>query len=96
VSTTLAVARVVEHVGIGAYLGAAHLIVDPVILTDAASIATVEARHGTVLNIFNDASAISTPFDQALGPSEVLSVAGSFITNLNSGACNLGITRTLS
>jgi hypothetical protein len=93
VSTMLAVARVVEHVGIGAYLGAAHLIEDSVILTYGAS---VKARHGTVSNLFNDASAISTALGLPLLPNEALSVTCPFITNLNSSGCNFGITRTLS
>jgi Ferritin-like domain len=92
----LTVARVVEHVAIGAYLGDVHVIEDPIIRTDGASIITVKARHGTMLNLFNGASAYSTAFDLALLPNEVLPIAGSFITNLNSEGCNLGITRTLS
>jgi hypothetical protein len=94
----LTVARVVEYVVIGAYLGAAHLIEDRSILTNGSATVTVrvKARHGTILNLLNGASAIPTPFDLALQPNEVLSVAGSFITNLNSGGCNLRITRTLS
>jgi hypothetical protein len=87
----ITVARVVEHVGIGAYLGAAHLVQDPRILTAAATIVTVESRHGTILNIFESATAISQPFDLALLPNEVLAIAGSFISG-----CDLGIAGTLS
>ncbi|KAN0124262.1 Ferritin-like domain containing protein, partial [Russula decolorans] len=86
VSTMITVARVVEHVGIGAYLGAAHLVQDPRVLTAAATIVTVESRHGTILNIFESATAISQPFDLALLPNEVLAIAGSFISG-----CDLGI-----
>ena len=85
------VARVVEHVGVGAYLGAAHLVQDPRVLTAAATIVTVESRHSTVLNIFESATAISQPFDLALLPNEVLAIAGSFIKG-----CDLGIPGTLS
>ena len=46
-----ATARVVEAVGVGAYLGGATLITDPVLLDSAGSILTVEARHQTILNI---------------------------------------------
>jgi hypothetical protein len=85
--TMIATARVVENVGIGAYLGAAHLLDDPVLLTDAATILTVEARHQTVLNIFaGSGSSIPQAFDVGLTPSEVLAIAGPFIKG-----CDLGI-----
>jgi hypothetical protein len=87
VSTMLTIARVVENVGVGAYLGAAHLIQDPRVLTAAASIVTIESRHQTILNIFEGASAIPQSFDIPLLPQEVLAIAGSFISG-----CSLGIT----
>ena len=80
------VARVVENLGVAAYLGAAHLVTDPTLLTAAASIATVEARHQTVLNLFNGGSAIPSAFDLAFTPSEVLAIASPFISN-----CDLGV-----
>jgi hypothetical protein len=86
VSTMVTVARVVEHVGVAAYLGAAHLIQDPRVLTAAASIVTVESRHSTILNLLESATAISSPFDLAFLPNEVLAIAGSFISG-----CDLGI-----
>jgi Ferritin-like domain len=91
VSTMVSVARLVENVGVGAYLGAAHLIQDPRILTAAASIVTIESRHQTMLNLFEGASAISQPFDIPLLPQEVLAIAGSFIKG-----CDLGISGTFS
>ena len=87
----LPVARLVEQVGVGAYLGAAHLVTDPTILTAAASIVTVESRHQTILNIFSGGSAIPGSFDLPLTPNEVLAIAGSFISG-----CDLGITGELS
>jgi len=86
VSTMVATARVVENVGVGAYLGAAHLIADPGLLTSAASILTVEARHQTILNILNGKSSIPQSFDIGLTPSQVLAIAGGFISG-----CDLGI-----
>jgi Ferritin-like domain len=80
VATMAATARVLENVGVGAYLGGATLIDDPVLLDSAASILTVEARHQTVLNILNGGSAIPSAFDIPLTPSEVLALAGPFIS----------------
>ncbi|KZT74495.1 hypothetical protein DAEQUDRAFT_720670 [Daedalea quercina L-15889] len=81
------VARTVENVGVAAYLGAAHLITDPSILTAAASIMTIEARHQTILNLVNNATSIPQAFDLAFTPGEVLAAAGSFISG-----CSTGIT----
>jgi len=86
VATMGTVARVVENVGVGAYLGAAHLVQDPRVLTAAASIVTIEARHQTMLNILQSGSAIPQAFDIPLLPQEVLAIAGSFISG-----CDLGI-----
>ncbi|PCH41606.1 hypothetical protein WOLCODRAFT_24864 [Wolfiporia cocos MD-104 SS10] len=80
VSTMAATARVVENLGVAAYLGAANMITDPVLLTAAASIMSVEARHQTVLNLLSDATSIPQAFDIALTPSEVLAVASPFIS----------------
>jgi hypothetical protein len=89
VSTMAATARVVENVGVGAYLGGATLLDDPVLLDSAASILTVEARHQTVLNILSSTgSAIPSAFDIPLKPAEVLALAGPFFD----GACDVGIT----
>ncbi|KAH8989416.1 ferritin-like domain-containing protein [Lactarius hatsudake] len=68
VTTMAPVARLVENVGVGAYLGAAHLVEDPVVLTAAASILTIEARHQTILNLFQGGSAIPQSFDIPLLP----------------------------
>jgi hypothetical protein len=86
VNTMANTARLVENVGVGAYLGGATLISDPQLLDAAATILTVEARHQTVLNILSAASAVPQSFDIALSPSEVLAIAGGFISG-----CNLGI-----
>jgi len=88
VTTMAATARVVEMVGVGAYLGAAGLITDPQLLTAAASILTVEARHQTMLNVLNGAgAAIPGAFDIPLSPSQVLAIAGAFIQP----GCDLGV-----
>ncbi|KAG8745878.1 hypothetical protein FRC12_014425 [Ceratobasidium sp. 428] len=80
------VARLVENVGVSAYLGGANLIDDKQILVAAATIMTDEARHQTVLNMLNGGVAIPSAFDIALSPSQVLAIAGGFISG-----CDLGI-----
>ncbi|KAK7471219.1 hypothetical protein VKT23_002628 [Stygiomarasmius scandens] len=88
VATMAATARVVENLGVAAYLGAAPLVSDPVILQDAGSILTVEARHQTVLNLLSGTgTSIPSAFDIGLTPSEVLAVASPFL----SGPCDLGV-----
>ncbi|KAF8164868.1 ferritin-like domain-containing protein [Crassisporium funariophilum] len=88
VPTMAATARVVESVGVSAYLGGATLLTDPILLTSAGSILTVEARHQTILNVLSSSgTAIPAAFDFALTPSEVLALAGPFFD----GPCDLGI-----
>jgi len=88
VTTMAQVARVVENVGVGAYLGGATLISDPVLLDAAGSILTVEARHQTILNVLSSSgTAIPSAFDIPLTPSEVLAIAGPFFD----GPCDVGI-----
>lgn len=87
VTTMAGAARLVENTGVAAYAGAAHLISDPRLLTAAASILTVEARHQTVLNILSSGTAIPQAFDIPLVPQEVLAIAGGFISG-----CDVGVT----
>jgi cell division septation protein DedD len=86
VPTLISVARVVEAVGVGAYLGGATIIDDKTILVAAGSILTIEARHQSFLNVINGANAIPQAFDIALTPPQVLALAGGFIQG-----CDLGI-----
>jgi len=86
VATMAAVARVVENVGVGAYSGAASLLVDKNILSAAATILTIEARHQSILNVLNGGSAIPQAFDVTLSPPQVLALAGGFISG-----CDLGV-----
>lgn len=87
VATMAATARVVENVGVSAYLGGATLLTDPVLLTAAGSILTVEARHQTILNVLSGSgTAIPSAFDIPMTPSEILAIAGPFISG-----CDLGI-----
>jgi hypothetical protein len=84
--TTLATARVVENLGVTAYLGGATLLTDPVILDAAGSILTIEARHSTVLNILSGSgTAVPSAFDIPFTPSEVLALASPFISGCDTG-----------
>jgi len=91
VATMAAVARVVEAVGVGAYLGGAGLVDDKNVLIAAASILTIEARHQAFLNVINGASGIPQAFDIPLSPPQVLSLAVGFIQGCDVQTA-LGIT----
>ena len=83
-----ATARVVEAAGVGAYIGGSILLTDGALLAAAASILGPEARHNSVLNILSGTgTAVSSAFDLALTPNEVLSIAAPFFD----GPCDLGV-----
>lgn len=75
-----AVARLVEHVGVAAYMGGANLVNDRGILAAAAQILPIEARHQSFLNTLAGASTVPQAFDVALTPQDVLGIAGAFIS----------------
>lgn len=83
-------ARTLEAVGISAYLGAAPLISDPAILSAAASIATVEGRHQTLIRKAAGAEPVPSAFDTALGPRAVFTLASPFIKSCPEGS-NLNV-----
>lgn len=76
-----------EEVGVSAYLGGTALISDRAVLQVAGTIATVEARHQSVLNALNGANTIPNAFDIPLSASQVLAIAGGFISG-----CDIGIS----
>ncbi|KAI9635072.1 ferritin-like domain-containing protein [Dioszegia hungarica] len=82
VNSFVALASVVENVGVSAYLGAAASIVDKTYLTVAGSILTTEARHQGWMNsaVLKDA-AWSGGYDTPLDFNEVFSIASAFITS---------------
>ncbi|HEY0010182.1 MAG TPA: ferritin-like domain-containing protein [Tepidisphaeraceae bacterium] len=84
--------RVLENVGVGAYLAAVPAIKSKEILSAAASIATIEARHAGFLNVFagRDVSlqALSnkpSAFDRPLTLQQVVGAATPYIASLNGG-----------
>ncbi|KAF8518080.1 hypothetical protein JB92DRAFT_2904314 [Gautieria morchelliformis] len=75
------------------YLGAAHLISDPPVLEAAGSILMIEARHQT--NGTGTAIPGMQGFDVAMWQSEVLAIAGSFISGCDTGIpSNMALTLT--
>lgn len=68
-----------ENTGVYAYDGAIDLLEDDELLTAAATIATVEGRHASYLNLVNDASPFPNAFDKALSMDEVREAVSKFI-----------------
>lgn len=81
VSEFLGIAAVLENTGVSAYDGAIKLIETEEYLTAGATIATVEARHASYLNLLNGDSPFPEAFDEPLSPEEVLDAAGGFIVD---------------
>ncbi|TVY42702.1 Protein rds1 [Lachnellula subtilissima] len=90
-ASMVATASILENVGVSAYLGAAPLLKSPAILSVAASIVTIEARHQTFIRVASKAAAIPSPFDTPLGVRNVFTLAAGFISACPSGS-NLAIT----
>lgn len=87
----VATAGILENIGVSAYLAAAPLVKTPGILTVAAEIVTVEARHQTFIRTASKAAAIPSAFDTPLGIRAVFTLAAGFISSCPAGS-NLAIT----
>lgn len=70
-SQFLAVAQVLENTGVMAYDGAIAYVDSPALQTAGATIATVEARHASYLNLVNDDVPFPAAFDTPVSPQEI-------------------------
>jgi rubrerythrin len=75
----LAVAAVLENTGVSAYDGAIADLGRAELLTAGATIATVEARHASYLNLLVGDDPFPAAFDEALDRATVLEAASGFI-----------------
>ncbi|PLW06280.1 hypothetical protein PCANC_12006 [Puccinia coronata f. sp. avenae] len=88
--TFLASARSIEAAGVSAYIGAMSLLSNNAVLSAAATILPVEARHSTLLNMFSGGAVAPNAYDLPLSPPQVLAVVGGLLQNCQ--ASDLGLT----
>ncbi|BGO93362.1 hypothetical protein NBRC10512_005528 [Rhodotorula toruloides] len=79
VKAVVSTARLLENIGVSAYLGAAGDIQSKEYLAAAGSILTVEARHASYLNEINGASGFPDAYDSPLDYAQVYSLAAPII-----------------
>jgi len=77
----LGIAQLLENTGVMAYDGALATINSADYQTAGATIATVEARHASYLNLINDDNPFPDAFDMPKSQSEILAAAGGFIVS---------------
>lgn len=81
VSDFLMTAAILENTGVMAYDGAVQYLNTPALLTAGASIATVEARHASFLNLITDAIPFPASFDLAKSVAEISAATAPFIVS---------------
>jgi len=81
VGDALMVAQTLENTGVKAYDGAIAHIEAAELLTAGATIATVEARHASYLNLLNRTSPFPKAFDKPVAPRTICEAVQGFITS---------------
>ncbi len=81
VDAFLATAMLLENTGVSAYDGAISQISAANLRTAAATIATVEARHASYLNLLNGVSPFPNAFDPTASATDILNAAARFIAS---------------
>jgi len=79
VGSFVSVARVLENTGVTAYDGSIAFIDTAALQTAGATIATVEARHASYLNLINGAQPFPRAFDEAVAPRKICGQVAPFI-----------------
>jgi Ferritin-like domain len=74
------VAALLENTGVMAYDGALSQITSASLKTAAATIATVEARHASYINLLTGTSPFPASFDTPATSTAILAAAGKYIT----------------
>lgn len=77
----LSVAQALENTGVMAYDGSLALIESPDLQTAGATIATVEARHASYLNLLQGDIPFPGAFDESKSMDEINKIAGQFIVD---------------
>lgn len=77
----LQTAALLENTGVSAYNGAISLIQSPDLQTAGATIATVEGRHASYLNLLIGEDPAPDVFDEARSMNQILDLAGPFIVD---------------
>lgn len=81
VDSFVATAAVLENTGVMAYDGAIAAITAPNLRTVAATVATVEARHASYLNLLNGQSPFPNAFDPIATANDILTAASKFLAS---------------
>jgi rubrerythrin len=77
----LGIAQLLENTGVMAYTGAIATIKSGELQTASATIATVEARHASYLNLINGDNPFPDSFDEPKSQAEILAAAGGFFVD---------------
>ena len=81
VKTFIETSRALENTGVSAYSGSAKDISNPDLLTAAATILSVEARHAAFLQYITNRSPFPNAFDIPLSKGQVVGIASQFIVS---------------